>query len=535
MFRKTFLSLAVLGALVGCNNSNDVKVVNPDIGGGQVLIYTTSGEFIDAANVGNLPDMVKFADDNTLIVANEGEPSDDYTSDPVGSISIITLQANNKIKQVKTLGFEDVVLEGNVRIKPDSQAKYDLEPEYVAINQSGDIAWVTLQENNAIAMVDIKAQEITKVKGLGEIAIANQAIDITDDGVADPVESNPANIFALYQPDTIQSISINGKDYFLTANEGDDREYGDYEDLVKVNKLTLSDQLQASVVAPDNGMEKLRVLKDLGQNESGTYESLYMTGTRSFSIWDEAGNRVFDSGADFETHLAHTMPDQFNTRVDDTDDADDIAELNEDGIAYEMHGETAFFWEGVDARTLKKGAEPEALAVHQIGSRTFAYIGLEKQGGFFIYDISQPADAFMVDYVNNIDYSALPSQAGDLAPEGMVAFSQDHQDYLAIACELSSTLALFSLSENGQATKLTSIKLGDFGQGAAEIVDYSAADKKLFVTNAQTKMVDVVDVSNPEFAQKEFSIDFSDYADDLQSVSVHDGRLAIAVKRRTLN
>jgi DNA-binding beta-propeller fold protein YncE len=544
-FQKTLISMAIVGSLAACSDSNsDSPAVtnNPDIGGGQVLFFTSAGVFLDAANVGNLPDMVKFVDSDTLIIANEGEPEDDYVSDDEGSISIITLAGTNKVMDVTTLGFDDAMLEGDVRIKPGSTAKNDLEPEYIAVNSASDTAWVTLQENNAVAVVDIDKKSITTVKGLGKVSIADQKIDIMDDGIANPILGAPANIFALYQPDTIQAYSVAGQDYYVTANEGDDREYGDYEDLEKAKDLEdeaenslLSTTLQTALL--DSDSKKLRVLKDMGINAEGVYDELYMTGTRSFTIWNSAGNVVFDSASQFEEEIAATQTAYFNTRVDDikTDDpdfAEDMEGLVE-SVDYEVIDGTAYFWEGVDARSLKKGVEPEALAVHSIGDKTFAYIGLEKQGGFFVYDITTPALASMVAYVNDVDYSALPSAAGDLAPEGMVAFEQDDKHYLAIANELSSTLALYELSTDGTASRLgASLALGDFGEGASEIVDYSAEDKKLFVTNAQTNRVDIIDVSNPAELVKSGTVDFSAYADDLQSIAVKNGVLAIAVKRK---
>ena len=205
-FQKSLLSLAIVTALVGCDDDeNTVEINNPDIGGGQVLIYTTDGEFVDAANVGNLPDMVKFANNNTLVVANEGEPEDDYVADDEGSISIITLNSDNKVQDVTTLGFTNDMLDGEVRIKPDSDASKDLEPEYVAVNAAGDTAWITLQENNAVAIVDLEDKEIETVKSLGKVTVSDQKMDITDDDTAAPVLNNPDNIFALYQPDTIQA------------------------------------------------------------------------------------------------------------------------------------------------------------------------------------------------------------------------------------------------------------------------------------------------------------------------------------------
>ncbi len=555
MKKKLLLSAIVLGSLTlsGCGNSDDndsksepkAEVVNRDIGGGQILIYKTDGTFIDAAHVGHLPDMVKFVDTHTLVVANEGEPSSDYTNDPEGSISIVELSNDHKVQTVSNLGFAGVALGGDVRIKPNTVQEKDLEPEYVAVSSDGKTAWVSLQENNAVAIVDIENKTISAVKGLGKVALSEVDMDILDDGEANPVLTDIDNIFALRMPDTMVAYNVGGQDFFVTANEGDDREYDGYEDYSKASDLEddneqslLSQSLQGLL---ETKAKKLRVLNDLGQNSDNVYESLYLAGTRSFSIFDASGAVVFDSGSDFEKTIARDYAGVFNTRVDDVDyvkpESEDYAgsdyeELVDDEIPHEVIGDKAYFWEGVDARSLKKGVEPEALAVHKIGDKVFAYIGLEKQGGFFIYDVTSPTQTQMVDYFNDIDYTQLPSKAGDLAPEGMVAFAQDGKHYLAVAHELSSTLALFELASDGTATKLTSVTLGSFDKGAAEIVDYSSQDKKLYVTNAETKTVDIVNVANPAQAAKEGSVDFSQYADDLQSVSVKDGLLAIAVKRR---
>lgn len=537
-------SLTLTGCFDDNNSSSDrssksVEVNNPDLNGGKILIYKTDGTYIDAANVGNLPDMVKFVDANTLIVANEGEPSDDYRFDPNGSISVIELNSDNKVQDVTTNYFTEVTLTGDVRIKPNSTKDVDLEPEYIAVSEDGKKAWVSLQENNAVAFYNLETKKIESVKGLGKVELSQVAMDIMDDGEATPIQSNFDNIFALRMPDTMVSYHVSGKDYFVTANEGDDREYAAYEDYVKASDLEdeneeslLSQELQGLL---ETKGKKLRVLEDLGKNSAGIYDELYMAGTRSFTIFSSDGEVVFDSAAQFESELANNgYANYFNTRVDDikTDDEDfaDDMDGKVEGTDYEVINGTAYFWEGVDARSLKKGVEPEALAVHKIGEKVFAYIGLEKQGGLFVYDVTSPADSKMVEYFNDIDYSKLPSEAGDLAPEGMVAFEQDGKHYLAVAHELSSTLAIFELAENGTVNKLTSVKLGSFDEGAAEIVDYSPEDKKLFVTNAEEKRVDIVDVSTPAQATRTGYVDFSTYADDLQSVSVKGGLLAIAVK-----
>ena len=120
-------SAATAADLSSCNtiNSSNFEKSNPDLNGGKVLLYKTDGTYIDTANVGHLPDMVTFIDQNRLMVANEGEPQDDYIVDDEGSISLIILDDSSNVHNVTTLGFESVLLENEVRIKPDSSAERD--------------------------------------------------------------------------------------------------------------------------------------------------------------------------------------------------------------------------------------------------------------------------------------------------------------------------------------------------------------------------------------------------------------------------
>lgn len=534
--KKVWLISAVAAALLisGCGGDDIGAVNNPDIGGGKILFYTTSGEYKGAANVGNLPDMVTFSHDGSFLVsANEGEPSSDYISDPKGSISIIEIDATKDelVRGVTTLTFDDVTIPVDVRIKPGASASADLEPEYVAITEDDKKAFVSLQENNAIAYVDLKSKQITAVKSLGEKDFHTIDVDIVADDAA-VVAPAPDGVVALYMPDTIAAYSVGGADYFVTANEGDDREYDAWEDTIKakdVGDLNRTLDVKFNATAIDGGdSKKLEILKDMGV-VNNVYEKLYLAGTRSFSIWDAQGTQVFDSNAFESLLIDESFTTYYQIRVDDAD----YVVGDESNPMNTVVGGTTYFWDDpIDARALKKGVEPEALALAKIGAKVFAYVGFEKQGGFVVYDVTNPAAATKVEYFNDIDYTKAPDEAGDLAPEGMVTFTQDGSYYLAIANELSSTVALYQLAADGKVTKLNSLKVGTFGEGAAEILSYDPDGKALFATNAEEKRVEIIDVTDPANPVVSGNIDFSDYADNLQSVSVKNGLVAIAVKRK---
>ncbi len=139
---------------------------------GQVVFLDTNGSFLSSVTVGALPDMLTFTPDGTkVLVANEGEPSDDYAIDPAGSVSIIDLSggvANVTNANVTTAGFAGVAIDPEIEFNaPNATAANDLEPEYIAISPDGTTAWVTIQEANAVGILDIASGAFTAVKSLG--------------------------------------------------------------------------------------------------------------------------------------------------------------------------------------------------------------------------------------------------------------------------------------------------------------------------------------------------------------------------------
>lgn len=197
-------------------------------------------------------------------------------------------------------------------------------------------------------------------------------------------------------------------------------------------------------------------------------------------------------------------------------------------------------WYATDERSEKKGIEPEALTLATIGAKTYAYIGLEKQGGFFVYDITDPTNPTQVEYNNDINYlkafdhkvDPVPADIDDMAPEGSVSFVQDGKNYLAIANEVSGTVSVYELALDGTALKQGTYRSGIYYESAAEIVDYDSASKRLFVTSSATNSVVILDVSTPNNISKVADIALSDYGTGVNSVSVKNGKIAVAVERK---
>ena len=231
-------SIAVSGDLMAVAVPADVKTDN-----GYVLFYngldSSSPAFLDSVEVGALPDMVTFTPDGgKVLVANEGEPSDDYTIDPEGSITVINILASGEPEETgTTVGFSalngteaDLMAQGMMFPNPagrtingtaiTSSVAKDLEPEY--ITATNDVAYVSLQENNGLAILDLEDLTVDVV-GLGTKSWAGLNIDIQEDGAVS--FGQYTGLYGVYQPDTIANFTWKDATFIVTANEGDAREY----------------------------------------------------------------------------------------------------------------------------------------------------------------------------------------------------------------------------------------------------------------------------------------------------------------------
>lgn len=233
-------SVAVRDGLVAVAIQAPVKTDN-----GYVALYNAADlKLRGKARVGALPDMLTFTPDGkTLLVANEGEPGDDYQIDPEGTVSIIDVGNPDRLT-VRTADFtrfngqEQALRDKGVRIYgPNATAAKDFEPEYIAVSADGKTAWVALQENNAFARLDIDKAEITDILPLGykDHGVAGNELDVSDgDGkpalMAVDIRTWPG-LKGMYQPDAISAYSAaDGKTYIVSANEGDSRAWGENND-----------------------------------------------------------------------------------------------------------------------------------------------------------------------------------------------------------------------------------------------------------------------------------------------------------------
>lgn len=421
---------------------------------GKLILLNQNGGFLKEFDAGYLPDMVTFTPDGQkLLSANEGEPNSDYSVDPEGSVTLVDLSGgvDGAAAEQISLDLPDAVFGDNVRLFPkgkapsDSAARArDLEPEYIAVDPSGSYAYVSMQENNAIATLNLSSRKIEKVSGLGvkDHSLPGNGLDASDDDKTISIAKWP--VLGMYMPDGMSLFQKDGKTYLVTANEGDAREYGTYKEETRVAKIASQVKLNRSLYKgyTDAEWEDLQVKlpniltdsKQLGRlnvtNSVYTvtgatyYEGLYAYGARSFSIWD-AGNiaagPVFDSGSQMEAIIAQRLPAYFNA--------------SNDNVA-------------MDDRSDNKGPEPEDAEIGVINGKTYAFIGLERIGGIAAYNVTNPAQASFAGYVNSRDFS--DKVKGDSGPEGLQFVAAEDsptgKPLLLVGNETSGTVSVFEIT-----------------------------------------------------------------------------------------
>ncbi|MBT9316550.1 choice-of-anchor I family protein [Leptothoe spongobia] len=399
---------------------------------GIVAFFDAQGNFQIKFNVGALPDMVTFTPDGSkALVANEGEPNDDYDVDPEGSVSIIDV-ANGT---VNTIGFGGVAIDPEVRIfGPGATPEQDLEPEYIAVSEDGSTAYVSIQENNALGILDLDTETFTAVKSLGfkDHSLKGNGFDASNEDGGINIQTHP--VLGLYQPDAIATYTVNGETYVVTANEGDARDYDGFSEEERVKDLILDPTAypNADELQQDENLGRLKTTNTLGDTDGdGDVDQIYSYGARSFSIFDAAGNLVFDSGDDFEQIIAADFPEFFNINDGDPEEFDD--------------------------RSDDKGPEPEGVTIGMFDGRTLAFIGLERSGGVMVYDITNPTAPSFVTYE--------PSFSEDISPEGLVYINREDspngEPLLVVSNEESATISVY------QAVPEPGTMLGLLGAGTA--------------------------------------------------------------------
>jgi hypothetical protein len=450
-----------------CRGGSDAASV------GEVVLLDRDLKVMATIPVGHGPDMLTFTPDGrTLLVANEAEPSTDGTVDPPGSISIIDLSDPAVQPKVRHVTFDDFERQASaLRARglhapmPGRSMCQQLEPEYIAVSPDGRWAFVSLQEANAIAIVDIANAQCIAVEPLGlkDFSASGVGLDPSDKDGGAAIARWP--VHGLYQPDTLACF-MHGNDLFVaSANEGEPREQSFFSESVRVSDLAHregpgKDALDPAAFPPAQsdatdpaaalrsparlrdakGAGRLQVSSAAGDTDGdGDYDRLVAFGGRSASLWRvrvggggvPAGlDLVWDSGSAIERTVLERMPAAFNADHDKGDSA--------------------------DARSDVRGPEPEGLAVGDVAGRRVLFVGLERPGGVIAWDITDPLAPTLATYANRRDPKANPSPqaagdaAGDLGPEGLLvipaAQSPTGKPLLVVCNEVSGTLTVLELA-----------------------------------------------------------------------------------------
>ena len=397
-------SVAVSNGLLAIALDGASKQGNGDV----VVLKTSDLSEVKKITVGAMPDMVTFSPDgNYILSANEGEPSDDYTVDPKGTISIINIKDNYSVKTLDFASLESQkanLVAGGFRIYgPNASFAQDIEPEYIAISADSKKAYVTLQENNGVAEVDIVSGSITKINPLGtrDISLAENPFDVSDKDNKILLSNWP--IKAFYLPDAISFFSTGGTSYLALANEGDTRAWKGYDEEVRVKSLKLDPTKfpTAATLQLDGNLGRLTATKAYGDTDGdGDYDEIYATGGRSLSILNAStGALVANIGKDLEQHVI-------------------------DAGKYD------------DERSDNKGVEVEGVTVAQVNGKMLAFIGLERVDMVAVYDVTTPATPKFVQLFSTGD-----------APEGVLFVkpkdSPNGRSLLIVASEGDGTVKFF--------------------------------------------------------------------------------------------
>jgi alkaline phosphatase len=407
---------------------------------GLIALYNTDGDLLDTAPAGYLPDMLTFDPKGKfVVVGNEGEPGD--TTDPEGSVTIYDTRRG----KATTVSFaslnqqRDELIAAGVRFLNDSATvAQDLEPEYVAINKQGTIAYVACQEANCVIEINLRSKKIIGVSPLGYKDWSSIATGFDASDRDDAINLQPWPALGMYQPDAIDYFEVNGREFLITAGEGDARDSDDFAgDRERLKDSELDPDIFPDWLDEDDAMGRLEISQVKADTDNnGLVDTIWTFGSRSFSLFEIGGKSkgkgkktglslAYDSGSDLELITAALMPTAFNSNNDEND--------------------------SFDSRSDAKGPEPEAVEIGLVDGRTYAFIGLERIGGVMVYEVSNPDAPQFVQYFNNRDFGvedveADLAAAGDLGPECVLfipaAESPNGANLLVVSNEISGSISV---------------------------------------------------------------------------------------------
>jgi hypothetical protein len=425
----------------------------PTTTNGKIVVFDTNGKVLSSADVlGVLPDSVTFAPNGTTaLVAIEAQPvcakddpataakeETDYTkaSDPVGGVTVVDL-SNPAAPVLRFAGFDQFTVaemkaKGIAVSSVVNDVSKDFEPEFVSAADN-NYAYVTIQEANAIGKLNIGTATFESITRAFESKVANVARDTSDrDSGAGP--RTYRNVVGASQPDAIAGFTVGSGQYFLTANEGDAREYTCLNDDLRASALKVDARRfpQWKTLSGNAELGRAKVNPTMGDKDGdGDIDTIHLRGSNSMTMYRN-GVVIWDSG---------DLLDQIQIK------AFGVANIN--GSHSLSSDKSTMNYVGQD-RSDDKGAEPEGVAVGVVGDRRIAILGLERMSALAIFDITQPRNPVFQEWLQMLPTKATPAKDVKYwSPEGIVFVpankSPSGKALIITSYELSGSLSIHQI------------------------------------------------------------------------------------------
>ena len=425
----------------------------PTTTNGKIVVFDTAGKVLSSPDVlGVLPDSVSFAPNGTTaLVAIEAQPvcakddpataakeDADYSkaSDPVGGVTVVDL-SNPASPVLKFAGFDQFTV-AEMRAKGFAVSSVvndvakDFEPEF-ATAVDNNYAYVTIQEANAIGKLNIQTATFESITRAFESNVSKVARDTSDrDSGAGP--RTYANVVGASQPDAIAGFKIGSGNYFITANEGDAREYTCLNDDLRASALKVDPRRFADwkTLSGSAALGRAKVNPNNGDKDGdGDIDTIHLRGSNSMTMYRN-GVAIWDSA---------DLLDKIQTT------AFGVANING---SHSLSSDKAIMnYVGQD-RSDDKGSEPEGVAVGMVGDRRIAVLGLERMSALAVFDITQPRVPVFIEWLQMLPTKATPAKDVKYwSPEGIVFVPADKSPsgkaLIITSYELSGSLSIHQI------------------------------------------------------------------------------------------
>ena len=425
----------------------------PTTTNGKIVVFDTNGKVLSSPDVlGVLPDSVTFAPNGTTaLVAIEAQPvcakddpataakeDTDYSkaSDPVGGVTVVDL-SNPASPVLRFAGFDQFSIfemraKGIAVSSVVNNVSKDFEPEFVTAVDN-NYAYVTIQEANAIGKLNIGSATFESISRAFESKVSRVARDTSDrDAGAGP--RTYTNVVGASQPDAIAGFTIGAGQYFVTANEGDAREYTCLNDDLRGSALKVDARRfpDWSILSGSAALGRAKVNPTIGDEDGdGDIDTIHLRGSNSMTMYRN-GIVIWDSAE---------LLDQIQTKAFGVTNINGSHSLSSDKSTMNYVGQD---------RSDDKGSEPEGVAVGMVGNRRIAILGLERMTALAIFDITQPRNPVFQEWLQMLPTKATPAKdVKHWSPEGIIFVPADKSPsgkaLVITSYELSGSLSIHQI------------------------------------------------------------------------------------------